>query len=90
MADLPHFKNNFPNLENSVDPGRVKDGHPSWVPATASETGSGRFHPHDGRGLEVLRPDLASVVAHREEVLRVERVPLHGHHLAAMALNNGN
>ena len=48
--------------------------------------GGGLLHPHDGAVLDVLAPDLGRVVSDHQEVLGVEGVPLHCHHLAAVAL----
>ena len=63
---------------------------PGRTPSPSGQPYRRRFHPHDCRRLEVFRPDLAGRVAHREEVLRVEGVPFHSHHLAAMALTKKN
>ena len=68
----------------------LNDSVPGRAPSPPCETDWCRFHPHDRRGLEVLRPDFASIFAHGEEVLGVERVPLHSHHLAAVALEKEN
>ena len=54
----------------------------SRTPSSSSESGNTRLHPHDGRCLEVLTPNLAGSVSNGEEVLGVEWVPVHCHHLA--------
>ena len=63
---------------------------PGRTPSTPCKTNRRRFHPHDCRRLEVLGPDLAGVVSDREEVLGVEGVPFHSHHLTAVALEHNS
>ena len=84
-STLNHNFQNFPNLKNPVDPGRVEDGHPGGVPASPGQTSRGGFHPHDGGGAQVLAPDLGRVVPDCEEVFWVERISVNGCNSAVVA-----
>ena len=63
----------------------MKDGHPGRVPPAPGQSRRGRLHPHDGRGAQVLAPDLGRVVPDGEEVLGVERVSVNGRNPAVVA-----
>ena len=68
-----------PDLHIAVHPGGEEHGDLGGAPPTARQAGRAGLHPHDGRGLEVLTPDLGGRVTDRQEVLRVERVPAPSH-----------
>ena len=63
----------------------MEDGHPGGVPASPGQSSRGGFHPHDGRGAQVLAPDLGRVVPDCEEVFRVEGVSVDGGDSAVVA-----
>ena len=68
-----------PDLHIAVHPGGEEHGDLGGAPAASRQSGRAGLHPHDGRGLEVLTPDLGGGVANSQEVLRVERVPVRSH-----------
>ena len=68
MQEVPH-------LHIAVHSRGEEHGDLGGAPASASQSRRAGLHPHDGRGLEVLTPDLGRGVAYRQEVLRVEGVP---------------
>ena len=72
MQEVPH-------LHIAVHPGGEEHGDLGGAPTSASQPGRAGLHPHDGRGLEVLTPDLSGGVAYGKEVLRVEGVPSRSH-----------
>ena len=64
-----------PHLNVPVHPCREEHRDLGWAPTSSSQSRDAWLHPHNGRRLQVLAPDLAGGVANREEVLGVERIP---------------
>ena len=63
------------HLHVTVHPSGEEHRDLGWAPASSGQSRDAGLHPHDGRGLQVLAPDLAGGVAYRQEVLGVERIP---------------
>ena len=64
-----------PDLHIAVHSGGEEHRDLGGTPAAARQSGRAGLHPHDGRGLQILAPDLSGGVAYGQEVLRVERIP---------------
>ena len=65
----PLLVEDVPAVEAAVPPRGEEDGGARGAPAAVGQVLRVRARPHDGRLLDVLRPDARAPVTHRQEVL---------------------